>query len=990
MRLTGARTGMRTGGASDAVADGGATGAEATDEAVDHGLTDGAQAASAAPQKPSEQQAEQHLPPPEARIYVQPPLPDDPLICDPLHICDIEALDNALLAGLADLDDARDIRAFTVQTLLAALKQGNAVLKSALAAAPRDARSFVRAQTWLTDVVVTAALNVAQRNLHPNHALTEGQRMAVVAVGGYGRAEMAPCSDIDLLFLTPYKVTGWVESVIESTLYILWDLKLKIGHSSRTIDDCLRLGREDYTIRTSLMEQRFLTGNELLAQELKTRLWKELFADTVPEFVEAKLNERDARHRKQGGQRYMLEPNIKEGKGGLRDLQTLYWIAKYIYGVDKAIELVDEGYFTEAEYTSFRAAETFVWAVRCHMHHLTGRATDQLTFDIQPEVAERMQFLDHGGRRAVEHFMQAYFRHATQVGELTRVFLAGLEARHVKKAPGLFRLLRRRKKVKADYRVDMNRLSIVDPEAFLADPVNMLRIFEEGLRTGLLIHPDALRLVAANLDRFDGEVREDAEAVKIFLGMLLKHGNPERALRRMNELGVLSAFIPEFEPIVAMMQFNVYHHYTVDEHTIQCISTLAQIERGELVEELPIASGILEKGVNRKVLYVALLLHDIGKGRPEDHSVLGAQIARRVAPRLRLNGKESETVEWLVRHHLLMSDVAQKRDIGDPRTVRDFAKAVKSKERLDLLTVLTVCDIRGVGPGTWNNWKAMLLRQLYSDTATALEKGVEALSRSHREDEAKRALREALADWPRTDLRKETSRHYGPYWQGLPTETHIIFAQMLRDLGDDEIRVDMHLDEGRDATRAAFVLADHPGIFSRLAGALALVGANIVDARTYTSKDGYATAVFWVQDAEGHPYEAERLPRMRKMIARTFAGDIVATEALKSRDKVKKRERQFRVPTNIAFDNEGSEIYTIIEVDTRDRPGLLYDLTRTLSANGIYIASAVIATYGVQVVDTFYVKDMFGLKLHSKTRLETLERKLREAIDAGAKRASEE
>ncbi|MCB1406756.1 MAG: [protein-PII] uridylyltransferase [Rhodobacteraceae bacterium] len=921
--------------------------------------------------------------------YANPPAPDEPLICAEAAICDLAQLDARLSGGLVDLTEARDIRAFTVKTLLDTLRHGNEALQSALAAAPREARSFVRAQTWLTDIVVTCALNVAQRHLHVNHAPTEGQRMAVLAVGGYGRAEMAPQSDVDLLFLTPYKVTGWAESVIESTLYILWDLKLKIGHSSRTIDDCLRLGREDYTIRTALLEQRFLTGNETLAVELKTRLWKELFTDTQADFVEAKLAERDARHQKQGGQRYMLEPNVKEGKGGLRDLQTLYWIAKYIYGVEKAAELVAHGFFTEAEYQSFRAAETFLWAVRCHMHHLTGRAVDQLTFDLQPEVAERMGFLDHGGRRAVEHFMQSYFRHATQVGELTRIFLTALENRHVKRLPALLGLLRRRKKVKDGYRVDLNRLNVADPQAFLENPVNLLRIFEEALRTGLLIHPDAMRLIAANLDKIDGEVRENAEAVRIFLDLLLKHGNPERALRRMNELGVLSAFIPEFEPIVAMMQFNVYHHYTVDEHTIQCISTLAQIERKELVEELPVASKILTDGVNRKVLYVALLLHDIGKGRPEDHSVLGAQIARRIAPRLRLNAEDSETVEWLVRHHLLMSDVAQKRDIGDPRTVRDFAKAVKSKKRLDLLTVLTVCDIRGVGPGTWNNWKAMLLRQLYADTEIALEQGVEALNRSHREDEAKRALREALADWPRADLRTETARHYGPYWQGLPTETHIVFASMLRDLGDSEIRVDLHLDEGRDATRAAFALADHPGIFSRLAGALALVGANIVDARTYTSKDGYATAVFWIQDAEGHPYEQERMPRLRKMIERTFAGEIVATEALKSRDKVKKRERQFRVPTNIAFDNDGSDIYTIIEVDTRDRPGLLYDLTRTLAANNIYIASAVIATYGVQVVDTFYVKDMFGLKLHTRSRQEALEKKLREAIDAGAKRAAQ-
>jgi [protein-PII] uridylyltransferase len=494
-------------------------------------------------------------------------------------------------------------------------------------------------------------------------------------------------------------------------------------------------------------------------------------------------------------------------------------------------------------------------------------------------------------------------------------------------------------------------------------------------------------MLAANLDRIDDDMRDDPEAQEIFLDLLLKHGNPERPLRRMNELGILSAFIPEFEPIVAMMQFNVYHHYTVDEHTIQCISTLAQIERRELIEELPVASRILAEGVNRRVLYLALFLHDIGKGRPEDHSILGAQIARRVAPRLGLSAEESETVEWLVRYHLLMSDIAQKRDLSDPRTVRDFAKAVKTRERLDLLTVLTVCDIRGVGPGTWNNWKAMLLRQLYGDTAAALEGGLESLNRDQREDEAKRALREALPDWEPRDLRAETARHYPPYWQGLTTETQAVFARLLRDRPDAEIRIDLHPAVARDATRACFALADHPGIFSRLAGALALVGANVVDARTYTSKDGYATAAFWIQDSEGKPYEVGKLPRLRAMIEKTLKGEVVAREALKDRDRIKKRESEFRFPTHIVFDNEGSEIYTIIEVDTRDRPGLLYDLTRTLAANNIYIASAVIATYGAQVVDTFYVKDTFGLKIHPRTRQDVLERKLRQAIAEGAERA---
>lgn len=911
----------------------------------------------------------------------------DELICPASSIFDNAQTRNALDAAIAGAADARDIRKVTVDILNAAQIAGRNAIQSAFEAAPFNARPTTRAYSYLTDQLVGETLYVAMTYLHPLPNPTEAERLSLIAVGGYGRGEMAPQSDVDLLFLTPYKITPWAESMIESMLYILWDLKLKVGHASRTIKDCLRLAREDYTIRTSLVEYRFLAGDAKLAAKLGKNLWSDLFKTTAAEFIEAKLAERAERHTKQGGQRYVVEPNVKEGKGGLRDLQSLYWIAKYVNGVKEASELVNRKVFTADEYETFHKAEDFLWAVRCHLHLIAKRPVDQLTFDMQVEVAARMGYVDGDGRRAVEHFMQDYFRRATQVGELTRIFLTAQEAAFTKPEPMLTRLFSRRKSAKAPYAILQNRLTVADKKAFLKDPINLLRIFEEALRTGTLLHPDAMRLLSANLHLIDDDMRNSKIANKLFLDTMIKHGNPERGLRRMNELGLLGAFIPEFAPIVAMMQFNMYHHYTVDEHTIQCISHLARIEREELIEELPVASSILKRGVNRKVLYVALLLHDIGKGRPEDHSILGAQIARVVAPRLGLSKKDCETVEWLIRYHLLMSDVAQKRDISEPRTVRDFAKVVKSVERLDLLTVLTVCDIRGVGPGTWNNWKAVLIRNLYKATRDALENGLEALNRDTREAEAKRELRTVLADWPAKDLRHETSRHYGPYWQGLPVATHKIFAQLLRDMDDSEISIDVMLDEDRDATRTCLAMVDHPGLFSRMTGALALVGANIVDARTYTSKDGYATAAFWLQDADGHPYEASRLPRLRQMISRTLRGEIVARDALKDRDKIKKRERAFRVPTHITFDNVGSEIYTIIEVDTRDRPGLLFDLTRTLAHNHVYIASAVIATYGEQVVDTFYVKDMVGLKFHSQDKRDALERKLREAISQGAERA---
>ena len=851
---------------------------------------------------------------------------------------------------------------------------------------PLKARKAISSYAFLTDCLVTSAWKFATEIQFPSHNPTEAEKLSIISVGGYGRREMAPFSDVDLLFLTPYKMTPWSENVIETVLYLLWDLKLKVGHSSRSIKDCLRLGSEDYTIRTAMLEHRFVCGDINLASQLNDKLWKNLFSGTAKDFISAKLIERENRHEKHG-QRYMVEPNVKEGKGGLRDLQSLYWIAKYVYQTQNISDLVDLNVFRSDEYLQFEQAEEFLWAVRCQMHHLADRAIEQLSFDLQVEVASAMGYHDSRDQRAVEIFMQDYFRHATRVGDLTRIFLTSLEAVHAKDEPLLERIFKRKPKIDNDYIVIHNRLAIKSEKEFLTNPINLLKLFSEALRTGLLIHPNAMRLVSANLAMVNNEFRASTEAQQIFLELLLKHGNPERALRRMNELGFLAKFIPEFEPIVAMMQFNMYHSYTVDEHTIQCLKTLAQIEKSELVEELPIASSILKDGVNRKVIYIALLLHDIGKGRSDDHSILGAKIAKQVSPRLGLNKQETETVEWLVRYHLLMSDMAQKRDISDPRTVRDFAKAVQSVKRLNLLTVLTVCDIRSVGPDTWNNWKATLIRQLYAETKAILEQGAEALNRENRMTEAKKALREKLSEWDNKDIKIETGRHYPPYWQGFQVDAQFAFAKLLRNLRADEIKIELTPDTDRDATRICFALSDHPGIFSRLAGALALVGANVVDARSYTSKDGFATAAFWIQDGDGSPYNQARFSRLRRMIEKTLSGEVITREAIKERDKFKKREKAFKVPTSITFDNEGSEIYTIIEVDTRDRPGLPFDLTRTLANLHVYIASAVIATYGEQVVDSFYVKDMFGLKFHSESKQKKLEQNLRQAITLGVERA---
>ena len=916
----------------------------------------------------------------------------DKLICSEELLFNKGELNNKINTAIQTVAED-NLRSSIANVLSNANVKGRLEIQSHFEKSPFESAKTIASYSFLKDKLISLAFDVVQTTLQSSkNKQTNLDYISIIAVGGYGRAEMAPHSDVDLLFLTQAKPSKRVQKIIEDILYILWDMRLKIGYSTRSTSQCIQLGKTDQTIKTALLEHRYLCGNKNLYDDFCKKLRGQLFKASATEYVEEKLEERAKRHERQGGQRYMVEPNVKEGKGGLRDLQSLFWITKYISHATTHKEMIDQGYFTQQEYDNFLVAHNFLWAVRCHLHICANRASEQLTFDHQVEVAKRFGYKGGRGMRGVERFMQDYFRQATHVGELTRVFLTALEAQQVKSTLSLgdrfrnilWRTLNIDGNLSDGFQLEHGRINIINPDIFLKDPINILRLFEEGLKTGLLIHQDAMRVVTANLRKITPKVRKNPETQRIFMSLLLDYGNPERALRRMNELGVLGAIIPEFKRIIALMQFNFYHSYTVDEHTIQCISFLARIEQGTLNEELPIASEILKSGVNRRVLYIAILLHDIGKGLPEDHSIAGAELARKIAPELGLNASEADRVIWLVENHLVMSDFAQKRDLSDPKTVSNFGKIVKTTSNLNLLTVLTVCDIMGVGPGALNNWKAQLLRELYTNTRNLIKGGLDTQGKNKPYLIAMSALSELLIDWDSTSIQEEVERHYPAYWQGLDTNTQYIFANLFKNLGSKKITSHFEVDEDRDATRAQFLMQDHPGIFSRLTGAIALANANVIDARTYTTSDGYATPVFWIQDNDGKPFDLSRLGRLKKLIDQTLSGDVIARDVLKVRNKLKPRERNFKVPTDITFDNQGSDIYTIIEVDTRDRHSLLFDLTRTLANANIQIASAVIATYGAQAVDVFYVKDMIGLKITSENKQNAIKDKLQEAIELGA------
>ncbi|MBR9972611.1 [protein-PII] uridylyltransferase [Magnetospirillum sulfuroxidans] len=840
-----------------------------------------------------------------------------------------------------------------------------------------DGTQTVRENCFLIDQLVRIVHDFAAAHELPQNIRTSGEAMSLVAVGGYGRGELSPQSDIDLLFLTPYKRTPWHEQIVEYVLYMLWDMGLKVGQSTRSADECIRMAKGDLTIRTALLEMRWLWGDQPLYFDLKNRYANEIIAGTGEEFVEAKLAERDARHSNMGDTRYVLEPNVKEGKGGLRDLHTLYWLARYLYRVDSIAELVDQGILSKDAHKRFAKAQAFLWTVRCHLHYVTERAEDRLTFDVQPEIAQRMNYTDHAGTRGVERFMKHFFLVAKDVGDLTRLFCSLAEEQQKRKPRmRLGKLLFLKRSNVDGFIIDGDRLNVAAEDQFATDPVAMIRLFHTSLEHGIDIHPHALDLVHRNLKRVVS-LRHDAKANALFVAMLTSKKNPEVALRHMNEAGVLGRFIPDFGRVVAQMQYDMYHVYTVDEHTIQAIGILHAIEQGDLVEEAPLSTLIIHKVSSRKALYLSVLLHDIAKGRGGDHSVLGADVAMKLGARFGLTEEETETVAWLVREHLSMSRVAFKRDIDDPQTITDFVTRVQSPERLRLLLVLTVADIRAVGPNVWNGWKGGLLRELYQRSEELMLGGM-AAARDHRVKAAQAALsRELLAtNWPQTDIDAHLTRGYPTYWTSFDTATHVRHARLVRDAESRHapLTVDSRVDSFRSVTEINVYTSDHPGLFSQIAGAMAVSGANIVDAKIVTLANGMALDSFWIQESDGAAFDTpSKLAKLSTVIEQVLSGRMRLDKELAARKgKLPARAHVFKVPPRVIIDNKASSSHTLIEVNGRDRPGLLYDLTAAMTQLGLQIASAHISTYGERVVDVFYVKDIFGLKIQHDRKLDQI------------------
>jgi len=808
------------------------------------------------------------------------------------------------------------------------------------------------------DDLLTALWRVTTETLYPAHNPTAAERLSLIAVGGYGRGVLAPYSDLDLLFLRPWKSSPRTEQVIEFMLHILWDLGVKVGQSARSIDEGLSLAKSDMTIRTTLLEARYLAGDAALAQEFEQK-FQALVARADPRaFIAAKLEERDVRHQKTGAVRYRVEPNVKDGKGGLRDLNTLFWIARALAPESPLGARVLDDLLTARERRTFEEAFDFLWRTRAHLHRVAGRAEEKLTFDLQPEVARRMGWHGRGDEPAVERFMRRYFLNARDVGALTRAMSAKLEARHQKRTMSLSRLIpgRRRNLGVEGFIEEAGRLSVTGAEVFAQAPEKLLYLFRVADQHDLDLHPDAFSAVTRSLSLVTPSLRRDPEATRAFLDILAQGQRPYRVLTLMNETGLLGRFLPEWGRIVGQTQFNMYHAYTVDEHTLQAIGIINDIWRGKLKADHPTATEIVHRIDDFEALMLAMLLHDVGKGGDRGQLEDGAIAARRACDRLGLDPRRTEFVVWLVLNHLALSDYAQKRDVSDPATVRAFADLVGDPERLRTLLVLTVADIRAVGPGVWNEWKGQLMRALFK-RAEAVFRG-EDLSRvepldDHAELIARAGARGAAAEALMTAPAAETDRA---------------------------------------ATRVAIAATDRSGLFADLARALAEAGADVVGARVATAPDGTALDVFELQDGAGAPYGQAEPRRLTRLIAALEAAALGKGGATSLPTPAPNpRRAAFDVRPTVIIDLEETPGAAVVEVSGADRPGLLADLARTLADHRLSIRSAHIAGFGERAVDAFYVTDGKGQTPKAGRGLERLRRDLEAVLDrrdAGSGRAA--
>ena len=841
----------------------------------------------------------------------------------------------------------------------------------------------------LNVILIDSLLKVIFKNSYFHSLGNKHYQLTLIAVGGYGRGELSPHSDLDILFLLPNKLrkndTKKIENVVELILYILWDLGYTVGHSTRTIDDCIEKSRSDLTISTSLLEKRFVAGNNDIYNLLNNKF--KIFIDNTKtlDFVEAKLKESETRHKRFGESRYVVEPNVKDGKGGLRDLHTLIWILKFAYKVDTISKLINVGALTKEEAVPFAEAQRFLLSVRCHLHYRANREDDRLAMDAQLEIAKSMNFKNTITHKDVERFMKRYFLATKTVGNLTRIFCAAIETEFNKPLRMSFLSFKKRKNI-TPFRLEVGRLFSYEREILTENPINIIKLFYISHINNIDIHPKTLRQITSLRKLINLKVRQNVEANKMFLNILTSDKDPTRTLRLMNEANILGQFIPEFQKIVGLMQFDMYHSYTVDEHTIFTISNLHSLRSGKFSDFAPLTSSAILEIKSYKSLFVAMLLHDIAKGKKGDHSENGSLIASKICPRLGLNKEETKMVEWLVLHHLLMSKTAFRYELGDPKVIKNFAKQVRSIDKLKSLLALTVADIRGVGPDVWNDWKGALIKELYIKTYDLLKPPQEISKITEPLKSSKELLVRYLNKKGLNDLDIKTycSKFYNNYWETFNLPSVVNHYEIFTSMKNYSKKLEVYLsnDSKLKATELLVITPDHHGLFSQISGLVASSGYDIVSAKIITRSDGYALDTFFLQNKERKPISDINLrKKLIETITKGLEGNFNIEKALNIKWKeIPARFRAVKAPIRVIIDNKTSDQYTILDIKCKNAPGVLYKITKIITSLGLQINTANVSTYGNRVVDIFYLKNAFGSKVDDNTTIEKVKNSILEEL----------
>jgi [protein-PII] uridylyltransferase len=859
-----------------------------------------------------------------------------------------------------------------LQAFRAALQHGRERLKQAWLDGERADR-IVETTAWLVDQLLVRAW---QQHLP---LLGDGNPVSLVAVGGYGRGELHPASDIDIMLLSARPLRGKPEAFLETFLRFLWDMGLEVGHSVRSLKDCVREARKDITVATNLMETRLLHGDPGLLEKMQAatgpaKLWPSR------KFFEAKWQEQIRRHHRFHDTAYNLEPNVKEGPGGLRDIQMISWVTQREFGTRSLHDLVQHGFLTEAEYRSLIKGRNYLWHIRCGLHYLTGRREDRLLFDQQRLLAEQDGYKPKKGSLAVEQFMKDYYRTIKELSLLNEILLQHFQETILSKGKATVVAVNRRFRLRGDF------VETTSPRVFERTPYAMLELFlviEQHPRARG-VRADTIRQLRSNIGRIDSEFRDNIVCRSLFMEILRQKSGITHALQRMNAYGVLGAYLPVFGRVVGQMQHDLFHVYTVDEHTLFVLRNVRRFMIPQHGHEFPLASAISRQLVKPERLYVAALFHDIAKGRGGDHSELGEKEVQRFCVRHDLSDYDTHFISWLVRNHLLMSTVAQRQDIHDPDVVRAFAQQVGDQEHLDNLYLLTIADIRGTSPGVWNDWKGNLLAQLYLATTGLLRRGfgtpidIDAHIRDVK-DEVLALLKDT----------KVTKKHIQSFWsqmendyflrhdtENLAWHAQAIAEARIADLPLVAIRYDADL----GGTVALVFALDREGLFSLITGSLDEQGLSVVDARMHTARTGFVLDVFVLLDQEGHPVrEARMLRDIRQKLHNDLSqGKPVVTGGAR---RLSRQLQHFPVESRILFSPSANGQQTIIDVTTQDRPGLLHQITLALLDCQVRLTSAKVATYGERAEDVFFVTDRNGQPIEEDSLLQKLKSRIETRLE---------